>query len=156
MAKGRKTLPNGRNAIEQYAKISYAFLLSPAWCSLNGSSMKVWWALRARFNGGNNGKIHLSYEEATALLGMGKASVARAFTELQKKGFLRLTQKGHWYGRKANEWLLATLPIQGREPMNDWKNWQPEQQKSKRGTNTERVRRDMFLISTEDQNYVPQ
>jgi predicted ArsR family transcriptional regulator len=43
-------------------------------------------------------------DEAARLLGIGKGTAQRAFAELQEKGFLRMTRKGQWYGRRATTW----------------------------------------------------
>lgn len=48
----------------QYTPLPYAQLKSPAWRSLSGAAVKVWLELHTRFNGGNNGKLTLSYAEA--------------------------------------------------------------------------------------------
>lgn len=57
---------------------------------------------------------------------MGNSTIARAFEELQEKGFVKLIKKGHWYGRRANEWQITMHPIGGsRIPENDWMLWRP-------------------------------
>lgn len=112
---------------------------SAAWRSLGGSAVKLWLELHTRFNGGNNGRLTLSYAEAAEALGMGKASVQRAYRELVEHGFLALERKGNWYSRRAHEWRLTTKPMQlarGKETAtNDWHSWRPE--KTKRGSETE-------------------
>jgi DNA-binding transcriptional MocR family regulator len=95
--------------------------------------------LHTRFNGGNNGRLTLSYAEAAETLGMGKATVQRAYDELVDHGFLALEQEGNWYQRRAHEWRLTTKPMQapkGRQsPTNDWHRWQLE--KTERGSETD-------------------
>ena len=123
----------------QYVPLYYSFLRSPAWRSLSGAAVKVWLELHTRFNGGNNGKLTLSYNEAMTLLGLGKSTVQRAFKELEEKGFIVLMKEGSWYHRKAHEWRLTTKPMQlptGKQlPTNDWQFWTPE--KTKRGPETD-------------------
>lgn len=124
----------------QYAPLTYAMLRSAAWRSLSGAAVKVFLELHTRFNGSNNGAVRLSYAEAAEALGMGKATVQRAFIDLQEKGFVVLERKGNWYHRQAHEWRLTVKPVQkvkGRElPTNDWRTWRPG--KTKRGSETER------------------
>lgn len=131
MAKKGKRSEDG-----QYTVVSFAMIKSPAWRLLSGAAMRVWFELSARYTGGNNGRLHLSMREAAEALGMGKATVQRAFKELQAKGFIVLVTPGNWYGRKAHEWRLTTKPMhtaKGRvSPTNDWKNWLPE--KTERGS----------------------
>lgn len=116
----------------QYTPLPYAFLKSEAWRSLSGAAVKVFLELHTRFNGGNNGKIHLSMNEAAEALGLGKATVQRAFSELQEKGFIALTCPGNWYHRKAHEWRLTTKTTQAVRgniaATNEWRDWRPEKQ----------------------------
>lgn len=129
----------GKRSVEgQYVPLPYALLKSKAWRSLNGAAVKVFLELHTRFNGGNNGQVRLSMNEATEALGIGKATAQRAFTELQDKGLIVLTAPGNWYHRRAHEWRLTDKPMQtskGKSPAtNDWKNWSA---KTKRGSETE-------------------
>jgi hypothetical protein len=105
---------------------------------LSGPAVKVWFELHSRYNGGNNGQIHLSMNEASDLLGLGKATVQRAFLVLQDRGFLVLEREGNWYQRRAHEWRLTTKPVQtrqGKRPAtNDWLSWLPQKN---RGSETD-------------------
>jgi hypothetical protein len=74
---------------------AYAQLKSEAWRSLSGAAVKVWLELHTRYNGGNNGRLHLSLNEAAETLGLGKAPVQRAYVELTEKGFLVLEVEGN-------------------------------------------------------------
>lgn len=98
---------------------------SDAFRQLSGNSLKVLIELRCRFNGSNNGKLFLSYEEASRFLGISKSSVKRAFDELIDKGFIKLRLAGNWNGRKASEWIITFLKYDGHPPTNDWAQWQP-------------------------------
>ena len=132
--------PRGKRSDEgQYINLPYAMIKSPAWRSLSGSAIKVWFELHARFSGGNNGSIHLSMNEAAQILGLGKATVQRAFVELEAKGFIVLEVPGNWYSRRAHDWRLTTKPTQAstgnKAATNDWRDWRP--QKTKRGSGTD-------------------
>jgi predicted transcriptional regulator len=115
---------NKRKGEGQYAPLSYAMLKSDAWRDLSGAAVRVFLELHCRFNGSNNGLLTLSYAEAAEVLGMGKATVQRAFADLIAKGFVVLEMEGNWYHRQAHEWRLTIKPTQrtkGREnPTNDW------------------------------------
>ncbi len=54
------------------------------------------------------------HNEAAEILGVGKATIQRAYKELQDKGFLVLEREGNWYRRRAHEWRLTTKPVQTR------------------------------------------
>lgn len=138
---GRQRSSKGKRSDEgQYIPLPYAQLKSAAWRSLSGAAIKVWLELHTRYNGGNNGNVRLSMAEASDALGIGKATVQRAFKELQAKGFLVLVKKGAWYHRQAHEWRLTTKPMQaakGKSPAtNEWRSWQPPK-KTKRGSRLE-------------------
>lgn len=111
---------------EQYVPLGYPMLHSPAWRSLSGPAVKLWLELRTRFHGGNNGRLHLSLDEAARFLQLGKATVARAFKELEAKGFVKLTRRGHWYGRRASEWAVTDRGVDGALPTYAWKQWKPD------------------------------
>jgi DNA-binding transcriptional ArsR family regulator len=111
----------------QYAPFPYALLKSDAWRSLSGAAVKVFLELHTRFNGSNNGVLRLSYAEAAEALHMGKATVQRAFQDLQDKGLVVLEKEGNWYHRQAHEWRITTKGVQrvrGKEsPTHDWRSY---------------------------------
>lgn len=119
--------------------LPYAQLKSPAWRSLSGSAVRLWLELHTRYNGGNNGTLTLSYAEAGETLGIGKATVQRAYAELVAKGFLTLEREGNWYSRRAHEWRLTTKPMQHSKgkllATQDWRSYRPP--KTKRGSGSE-------------------
>ena len=140
---GRRRSKAGRNGRgerpEQYMLLTYRTLRSRAWRSLNGAAVKVYFELRSRFHGANNGKISLSLEEGAELLGIGKMTVSRALKELERKGFIAMTKRGQWYGRMATEYRVTDKSCDGRPATNDWMRWRPEDepteaQKSQRGS----------------------
>ncbi len=126
-AKGR------RKGEGQFWKLRYDLIKSDAFRSLQGNSVKVLIELRGRFNGANNGKLYLSYQEAADLLGMSKSSVKRAFEELLEKGLVRREKDGHWYGRQAAEYSTTFDARDGHLKTDDWRNWKkPLKQKNKK------------------------
>jgi hypothetical protein len=114
-------------ASEQYFGLPYAMARSAAFRALSGAALKVFIEVRTRFHGGNNGDLSLSLDEAARLLGIGKGTAQRAFVELVEKGFLRMTRKGQWYGRRATTWRVTDRGGNGEAPTNDWRGWQPAQ-----------------------------
>jgi biotin operon repressor len=134
---GRPVDQTGRSKGEgQYVPLPYTMLHSAAWRSLSGGAVKVFLELRTRFHGANNGRLILSLEEASKLLGIGKATVQRALDELQEKGFVIRTRRGQWYGRLASTWAVVDKPIEGMGAVQGWKTWRapPKPQKTKRGS----------------------
>jgi hypothetical protein len=125
----RKANATGRTeGGEQFVPLGYPMLHSPTWRSLSGAAVKVFLEIRSRYDGRNNGKLTLSLDEAARLLGIGKATAARAFEELEAKGFLAQTRLGRWYGRQASEYATTDRSLNGHLPTNAWKQWRPEKQ----------------------------
>jgi hypothetical protein len=114
----------------QFVPISNDMAASVAWRSLNGNAIKVYVELHSRYNGGNNGDLSLSLDEAARLLHLGKATVARAFAELEAKGFIRMTARGQWYGRLATTYAVTDRPIGNNPPTNAWRIWRPDKNHS--------------------------
>ena len=128
MAKGGKINSKGRNDSEQYVKLSYRMLRSDAWRSLGGPATRVYFELRTRYMGSNNGQLTLSLDEAKRLLKIGKTTVGRALSELEAKGFIVMTKRGLWHGRQATEYAVTDKPVKGLTATNAWKHWRPEKQ----------------------------
>ena len=124
----RRHDPTGRGDSKgQYIGLGYPTIRSPAWRSLSGAAIKVWCELRSRYHGGNNGRLSLSLDEGARLLHLSKSTVRRALGELESRGFIVLTRKGRWYGRKASEWRVTDrrCDTDGTFPTYDWKRWRP-------------------------------
>lgn len=129
MAKGKRNDRDG-----QYLTLPYAQLKSEAWRSLSGAAVKVLLELHTRFNGGNNGNVRLSLNEAVKALGISKGTAQRAFIELQEKGFIALHSPGSWYHRKAHQWRLTTKRMQTTKGVEVATNdWQKRRSKTKDG-----------------------
>jgi hypothetical protein len=147
MAHKRRAKSRRGDSEGQYVALSYSLLNSEAWRTLSGPAVKVFLELRTRFHGGNNGKLHMSLEEAAGLLGLGKATVQRAFQELQERSLVLCTKRGRWYGRMASEWAVGDKGIDGDLPAYAWKRWRPPgpprpsvlkwTQKTKRGSHAD-------------------
>lgn len=129
-----------RRSEGQYLPLPYAQLKSQAWRTLSGSAVRLFLELHTRYNGGNNGKLTLSYAEAAEALVMGKATVQRAYHELMEHGFLALEKEGNWYHRQAHEWRLTTKSMHGAKgkvaPTHDWRDYRTPK-KEKRGSGLE-------------------
>ena len=116
-------MKDGRSAEDRYAPLDYTFLRSDFFRQLPGAAVKVFLELRHRYNGYNNGKITLSLDECSRLLGMGKGTAQKALKDLADRGLIRRIKRGHFMGRKAAEWELTTLPRDGLAATQDWKKW---------------------------------
>ena len=91
----------------KFVALGDGMLTSEAWRSLSGSAIKYYVELRRRFNGMNNGELHLSLEQANKHLGMARDTVLRVQQELVDKGFVRMTRRGGFHQRLATTWALT-------------------------------------------------
>lgn len=128
-AKGRSKYNN-----DQYLKLSYGLLRHPNFRALNGSAVKVLLELCVRHNGFNNGKIVLSSDDGAKILHMSKATLFRAFADLEYYGFIKLKKLGRFLGRKASEWEVTFLSSEGYHPSHDWKETKKRLRKRKKKT----------------------
>jgi hypothetical protein len=62
-------------------------ITSAAWCSLSGIAMAAYVELGRRYDGTNNGRLHLSAGELSVLRRCSKDTAARGLRELVEKGF---------------------------------------------------------------------
>ncbi len=76
-------------------------------------------------------------DEAKRLLHIGKSTAARAFEELEEKGFITKTKPGHWYGRRATTWAVSDRQLGNQPPTYSWREW-------RRKNNSSVPRRDIF------------
>src|SRR5215468_4038502 len=105
-----------RSGEGQYVHLSYSMLLSPAWLSLSGAAARLWLLLRTRYNGGNNGRLTLSLEEAAASFTSARQRCSLRLPKLEEKGFVVCIRRGHWYGRRASEWAVTDKGVDGEMP----------------------------------------
>lgn len=131
--KGRSINPDGK-----YTLLYEWFLKSPAWCSLDIYARGVYFELRRRYNGKNNGAITASVRELAQDINCSVKPVFRALQDLQDRGFIVAIQKGsfNWKTRidgqsknRATVWLLTELPQDEpspeRTPRKDFMRWRP-------------------------------
>ena len=118
---------------EQYKKLRHHMLASDAWRALSGSAIKVYLEICRRFNGRNNGQIHLSQADAAKLLFLSKSTVKRSLDALCKMGFIKYATKGSFYGRRAATFVLTDKSHQGHHPTNEWLQWRFPENRRYRG-----------------------
>ena len=107
----------------KFVALGNELLTSAAWRSLPGSAIKYYVELRRRFNGWNNGEIHLTADECKTLFGMSKHTVIRAQLELQEKGLIHMTRRGGFHQHLATTWALTDEPTGTRPPTHAYKTW---------------------------------
>ena len=88
---GRKRKHRGAS----HVGLSRRTMRSKEWKGLSGPAKIFYLHLKARFDGGNNGKIELPYSAMKGTKGCSsKETVAKAINELEKKKWIFKTKKG--------------------------------------------------------------
>ena len=90
-----KTGRNKRN--EKYTGLYLSTVNTEAWRAMSPKAHSVYFILKLEWSGpkhNNNGKIRLSVRQAAYKCGISINTAAKAFRELQAKGFIMVTQMG--------------------------------------------------------------
>lgn len=103
-------------------------LSAPAWRAMSPSARVLYIAIKARysFTQRNNGRVYLSLRAAAQEIGLDKATVSRAFRELQHYGFIVMTSAGCLGvdGKgKAPHWRLTELGYMRDPPTREFMRW---------------------------------
>ena len=83
------------NRTEHYTKLVRNMMQTPAWRALSPTAQALYPWLKLEWRGpqnNNNGKIRLSVRQAADRLGVSINTAARAFHDLQAKGFIVVTE----------------------------------------------------------------
>lgn len=83
--------------IEHFTKMIRSTMETPAWRALSSTAQALYPWIKMEWRGpkaNNNGKISLPVRVAAERLGCNMKTAARAFHDLQAKGFLMLTKHG--------------------------------------------------------------
>jgi hypothetical protein len=103
MTRKKRDRPLQQPIGEPFVPIVASVLASPAWASLSCVARALYVKLRGSFKYGKeaepiawqNGRIFLSVRDAATALNVAPSTAARAFHDLQAKGFVIVTSLGH-------------------------------------------------------------
>lgn len=123
MRKRRKNKPNqtGRNPTSRFARLDHRLLCAAAYRALSTTARALLIELTMLDNGANNGSLYLGIRDAAGRLGMADLSAVRcAFDELQKLGFIEMTEDASFHVKAADKsrarcWRLTWLAGPGRQ-----------------------------------------
>ena len=110
----------------KHVRFYWWLLESEAYRALSPSARALLIELYALYNSQNNGEMFLGVRDAAKLTNVSKATAARAFSELEVRGFIRAKQRGSFDYKKrhATTWILTEYEYAGRAPTKDFKRWQ--------------------------------
>lgn len=90
-----KPYKNGKKGAGRHVQLPEWLQSSQAWATLPPGPRALYIELKRRFNGRNNGQIFLSHRDAAAALNVHRNTVGPWFRELERRGFIYMTQGPH-------------------------------------------------------------
>ena len=103
----------------RFVQLDFSLLKHPEWISLSPTAKTIYIALKARFNGSNNGQIFAPQAELAKDTGLRRETVSRNIGTLEKAGFIRTTERGYLGlsgHARASRYALTELPIVPGKP----------------------------------------
>lgn len=92
---------------KSFVMLPRKMLRTKEWRELRPAAKILYIHLKGKYNGSNNGKIHLPYSELEEIKGMSSHStISGAIKELEGKGWVKRTKLGGLY-RNHNEFELT-------------------------------------------------
>ena len=108
---------------EHHVRLYDSLLNSPAYLDLKPPARALLVEFLRIHRPSLNGNLSISTRDATVRLNVTEPVASKAFVELASHGFIRLKHHELWQERKARKWELTMLPVNNREPRNDWMQW---------------------------------
>lgn len=127
----RKDYKRGKRGGPRHVQLLEWFQATEAWATLKPGPRALYIELKRRFNGGNNGRILMSYREAADLLNVHRNSIGAYFRDLEERGLIRRTRNGYLGGDGhgiATTWQICELGMEngGRADLR-FKDWRDKQ-----------------------------
>lgn len=120
----RRTDRQGRSH-PSFIMLRHDMMESEAWKSLSVASQALWLYIRKRYNGNNNGEIPLSCREASSFLNVSKNTAAKAFEELENRGFIKVGRDSDFRlkTKTSRRWVMTHESYNNHGPTNEWRQW---------------------------------
>ena len=97
----------------RFAQLFHWMIRMPVWHSLSPRAVVAYLELAGRYDGTNNGSLHLSARELARAWNWSKTSAAEAIEELVEKGFVEITRASGFnvkdHKRQATEYRLTVF-----------------------------------------------
>lgn len=152
-ARGQKPNKKGRNdgPVDRFARLPHSILFSPAYRALTPNARALLTELTSMDVGDNNGSLWMSVRDAAARMGLSnKDSASKAFEELERVGFIRMTKDAHFSIKAADTsrarcWRLTWLHAPGTGKTDEWRSFEatdkPTKARMERGLEADRAYR---------------
>lgn len=122
MPRGNGVRRDGRSKVKQFLKLDHSIYDHAAYKRLGLAAKVILYELIRRHNGNNNGRIALPVRGGEPI-GIGQSATAAALRELVASGLVTRERASAFTvkNRRAAEYGLAWLPIDGRAPTLGWR-----------------------------------
>jgi Helix-turn-helix domain len=107
----RRTDKKGRSkgSLGSFVAVERYLLNSKAWLHLKPMARAAYLELAMAYNGSNNGRIAFASRVMAERLGVDKATASRAIGELERHGFLFVTQRSAYHIKRSAEFRLTAF-----------------------------------------------
>jgi hypothetical protein len=132
-ASGRTERRQKSRKRRSFVMLERYMIMSTAWRSLSGEAIAAFVELSNRYNGTNNGSLHLSTRELALIRNCSQRTAAGALSELARKGFVEAVKPSGFNvkdrRRQAAEYRLTMhhCDVTRAPPSKAFMRWQPEE-----------------------------
>jgi len=124
---------------EKHVRLEKYLFTSPAYRSLSPEGRGLFNEFKWRFNGQNNGEVHMSIRSAKKAINVGRKKAERGLWELQDRGFIKKNRPGMFTFREATTWILTCESWRDKKATKEFLYWEPEKQNEVLPRNTIRA-----------------
>ena len=128
MGKRRKKY-NNRKLTGRFIALPFNMFESPNYKTLSNGARDVLSLFKHRFNGCNNGEIHLTAREIQKWYGFGISTAHSKLVELYERGFIKPNKFGHFTNKTGTTWILTFENFGSTPPTNEWRGYDEKQKK---------------------------
>ena len=114
-----RTYRQGKKGAGKHVQLHEWLQASEAWASLRPGPRALYIELKRLYNGSNNGQIFLSHRDAADAINVHRNTIGSYFSELEQRGFIRMTQKPHLGlngSGQASVWALEEVATNDGKP----------------------------------------
>jgi hypothetical protein len=132
----RRKDPKRERLADHFTTLIRQNMETPAWKALTIHAQALYPWIKLEWRGpraNNNGKIEMSVRQAADLLGCSRETAGRALHDLQRKGWLIVTEKaslGTEGAARGNKYEITEIPLPGEamRPRNLFREWHPDRE----------------------------
>ncbi len=120
---------NNKSFEGRYIAVPYSMFESVNYKTLSSRERDVLMLFKYRYNGTNNGEIHLTAREIANWYGWSKSTAHKATVTLYERGFIKPHKLGNFTNRLGTTWILNFERHGNNSPTNEWKSYDEKQKK---------------------------